>query len=222
MQKESLCDTAVRTDTRIRILETALELSAKKGFSDVSLRDIAEIVGVKMASIYYYYQSKDDMLDDIFSNFSTIYEQHLTWVLNESKKAKSIEEVIDNMFNDDFLKMIDSKKCLGLALIKKEQHKNETARSLIVDLFYNYSIDFIKTGFDKLAEKGMIPKADTRLAASMFILGVLAINDIRVHEYMGAKLEISSVEYFNMLKRVLLTILRQEAQQDSSIRKKKN
>jgi len=210
IQTEPQIEPAVHKTTRTKILETALALSAEKGFSAVSLRDIAEVVGVKMASIYYYYQSKDDMLDNIFSNFSTVYEQHLNRVLNESKKAKTLEEVIDNMFDDDFLKMIDSEKCLGLALIKKEQHKNETARKLIVDMFYNYSINFIKTGFDKMAEKGMIPKTDTKLAASTFILGVLAINDIKVHEFMGAKLETSSVEHFDMLRRIMLLILQQE------------
>ena len=210
MQDESQHEPAERTDTKTRILETVLALSAEKGFSDVSLRDIAEIVGVKMASIYYYYKSKDDMLDDIFSNFSKRYHEHLKMVLNASKKAKTIEEVIDYMFNDDFLKMIDLEKCLGLALIKKEQHKNETARNLIVDLFYNYSIVFIKTGFDKLVERGMIPHSDTKLAASTFVFGVLAINDIRVHEYMGSQPETGSVEYFHMLRRIMLIILRQE------------
>jgi len=199
------------TDTKTRIIETSLQLFAERGFADVSLREIADIVGVKMASIYYYYQSKDDILDDIFSFFAIQYKQHLDWVLEECKKAETIEEVIDYMFNDHFIRNADPKECLGLALIKKEQHKNEAARNLLVDLLYNYSIDFIKTGFDKLIIRGLISShADTKLAASVFILGVLAINDIRVHEFMGSQLEIGSIELFDMHKRIILSFLKQE------------
>ncbi|MDX2077341.1 MAG: TetR/AcrR family transcriptional regulator [bacterium] len=40
--------------TRERILEVAEELFTKRGYASVKLRDIADVVGIKHASLYYY------------------------------------------------------------------------------------------------------------------------------------------------------------------------
>lgn len=45
-----------------RILETAIELAEKGGFSAVRLRDVAEQAGVALGTVYKRFQSKEDML----------------------------------------------------------------------------------------------------------------------------------------------------------------
>lgn len=45
-------------ETRIRILDAADELFSKRGYSSVTLRDIASEVGMKHASLYYYFPPK--------------------------------------------------------------------------------------------------------------------------------------------------------------------
>ena len=48
--------------TRNRILRTAVSLFAQKGFSKVSMREIAKECGIKGASIYHHFPSKDSIL----------------------------------------------------------------------------------------------------------------------------------------------------------------
>jgi AcrR family transcriptional regulator len=50
-------------DTRARILAVALELVSERGFAGTSIRDLAERLGLTVAAIYYYFSSKDDLLD---------------------------------------------------------------------------------------------------------------------------------------------------------------
>jgi AcrR family transcriptional regulator len=50
------------SDTRQRILDTALELFTEQGYDRTSLREIAEKLGVTKAALYYYFESKDDIL----------------------------------------------------------------------------------------------------------------------------------------------------------------
>jgi AcrR family transcriptional regulator len=45
-------------ETRIRILDAAEEMFSKRGYSSVTLRDIADAVGMKHASLYYYFPRK--------------------------------------------------------------------------------------------------------------------------------------------------------------------
>ena len=46
---------------RAEILETALDLVARKGFRQTSVRDIAEAVGLTQAGLLHYFESKDDL-----------------------------------------------------------------------------------------------------------------------------------------------------------------
>jgi len=46
---------------RAEILETALDLVARKGFHQTSVRDIAAAVGLTQAGLLHYFESKDDL-----------------------------------------------------------------------------------------------------------------------------------------------------------------
>lgn len=48
--------------TKSRILAVALDLFIEKGYDKVSLREIAEAVGVTKAALYYYFPSKEQIL----------------------------------------------------------------------------------------------------------------------------------------------------------------
>ena len=49
-------------DTRDRILEVALDLFIEEGYEKVSLREVAERVGVTKAALYYHFSSKEEIL----------------------------------------------------------------------------------------------------------------------------------------------------------------
>ena len=51
--------------TREKIIEVSLELFAKRGFSGVSVRDIAKEVGVRESALYKHFKNKQDILDQI-------------------------------------------------------------------------------------------------------------------------------------------------------------
>ena len=51
--------------TKERILQTALELFAAKGYEAVSVSDIAGSLGMTKGALYRHYQSKRDIFDSI-------------------------------------------------------------------------------------------------------------------------------------------------------------
>jgi AcrR family transcriptional regulator len=50
---------------RQRIMDTAAELFLRQGYSETSLRHIAGAVGMKAGSLYYHFDSKDELLTAI-------------------------------------------------------------------------------------------------------------------------------------------------------------
>ena len=49
------------------IIQEALKLFSEKGFAAVSMRDLAESVGISVSTIYHYYASKQDLAQDMIA-----------------------------------------------------------------------------------------------------------------------------------------------------------
>jgi len=191
------------SETKNRIMETAIKSFAQNGFSAVSMRDIAKEVGINIASIYYYYESKAVLFEDILLFFTRGYRHYFEWLTDLNKDAESLEEVMDNMFNTEFVEMQNPMSFLCMSLIMKEQHRNETACKCVFDLFYKHSVECMKTDFDRLVEKGAIPPSDTETIAMLFMFCVMASNEIRVHEYLGTKPPLECKKIYENLKKHL-------------------
>lgn len=54
-------------ETRATILTAAARLFAEKGFADCTLREIAAVANMKAGSVYYHFDSKDEILDEVLN-----------------------------------------------------------------------------------------------------------------------------------------------------------
>lgn len=59
------------TTARDEILDAAAELFTTQGYAGTSTRSIAESVGIRQASLYHYFKTKDDILCDLLSQTVT-------------------------------------------------------------------------------------------------------------------------------------------------------
>jgi len=207
--------------TKKKILEVATELFALKGFSAVSMRDIAKAVGIKMSSIYYYYEGKESLLHDVLAIFENRYRQYFDWLSTVNDQANSLEAMMDNLFNKEFLEMRDPLSCFGMSLILKEQHNYEAVRKYAFELIFEYSINRLQADLDKLAAKNIIPPSDTKTVAGLLMICVMGSNDMRLHEYQGANPPFARMQFLENIKSLLTSVLKQgvlphDASQDAS------
>lgn len=203
--------------TRNRILDASAELFALRGFGAVSMRDIAKAVGIKMSSIYHYYEGKEALMEDVISHFERGYRDYFEWLTSMNEKAESLEELMDNMFNKEFLEMHNPIGCMGFSLALREQHNSESVQQRVFELFYKHSISCLQAGFDRLIEKGVIPPSDTGIIATLFIFCVMAGNDIHLHEYTGAKPPIDCNKMYSDLKKFITGALIQGSGKDEKL-----
>lgn len=85
--------TSKKVDTKQRILDISLELFSKKGFGNVSIRDIARAAETPIPNIYYYFGNKKGLytylLRDIMTRFAAS--------ISEADRGCSIRERLVNM-----------------------------------------------------------------------------------------------------------------------------
>lgn len=53
--------------TRARILDAAAEVFSRQGYAGTRLSDIADEAGIKQGSLYYYFDSKDDLVEEMLA-----------------------------------------------------------------------------------------------------------------------------------------------------------
>lgn len=59
-------------DMRERLILIALELAARKGLDNTSLSDIAQAAGIRKASLYYHFSSREVMIEQMFDYCSSL------------------------------------------------------------------------------------------------------------------------------------------------------
>jgi TetR/AcrR family transcriptional regulator, transcriptional repressor for nem operon len=63
--------------TAERVLDIAQDLIQTRGYNDFSFRDIAEVVGIKSASIHYHFASKTDLGIALVTRYRTAFAEEL-------------------------------------------------------------------------------------------------------------------------------------------------
>ena len=84
------------TPRQQEILNVALELFYKRAFADTSMRDIAEVLNVKAASLYAHIKSKEEIMewisDDVSNRFMKRYNDLKNPNLSPLEKVKILVE----------------------------------------------------------------------------------------------------------------------------------
>lgn len=115
------------TPRQQEILNVALELFYKRGFADTSMRDIAEVMNVKAASLYAHIKSKEEIMewisDDVSNRFMKRYNDLKNPNLSPLEKVKIlVVNHLTAMYNN--VKMFDVffTNIYRLKVDFKEQH----------------------------------------------------------------------------------------------------
>lgn len=116
------------TPRQQEILNVALELFYKRGFADTSMRDIAEVMNVKAASLYAHIKSKEEIMewisDDVSNRFMKRYNDLKNPNISAQEKVRVlVVSHLAAMYNN--VKMFDVffTNIYRLKVDFKEQHK---------------------------------------------------------------------------------------------------
>ena len=116
------------TPRQQEILNVALELFYKRGFADTSMRDIAEVMNVKAASLYAHIKSKEEIMEWISEDVSNRFMQKYDALKNPNLSAL---ERVSILVNNHLLSMYHNVKLYDVFFTNiyrlkvdfKEQHK---------------------------------------------------------------------------------------------------
>jgi AcrR family transcriptional regulator len=74
MQKKKAAKTLKGDQTKALILETALDIFRERGYEETTMRAIAEKAGVSLGNAYYYFRSKEYLIQAFYQR---LHDEHL-------------------------------------------------------------------------------------------------------------------------------------------------
>jgi AcrR family transcriptional regulator len=126
--------------TKERIFDVSTNLFAQNGFDATSMREIAKGVGIKKASMYSHYKSKDEILEQILEypigRMATVGQQDL-----------GTEELIVSMGLEKFMAMAGD---LALSWME-DPYMEKIWRIICIELYHNDQIKKFYTDFKDMS-----------------------------------------------------------------------
>lgn len=147
----------MKTQTKDKIFDTALDLFSKKGYDSVSVRTIASEVGIKESSIYNHYSSKKDILMSILNYFEEYFKGN---PLDDENIRKLLEENPEEFYHQGsemFKQQIFEEKILKIMkLIFVQMYQIYEVKEFFLREILGGSTDFWSDVFEILIQKNVI------------------------------------------------------------------
>jgi len=153
-----------------RIVREALNLFAKKGFTETSVREIAEAVGIRASSLYSHFESKASILDYLLDD----YKQYVN---SQRPLARCWKRLTQNATAEDIMACLTLYFPEGEAdyyrkmvvMLFQEQCRNETVREFMTKDMILWYEKYITDILNRLVEVGALcPSMDIAFWASLY------------------------------------------------------
>lgn len=162
------------SDTKEKILLTALHLFARDGYEAVSVRTIAEELGMTKGALYRHYKNKRDIFDSIVERMIQIDAKRAEEFQVPAKQYEDMPDVYENTSLEDIhtftveqLKFWteDAFASLFRRMLSLEQYRNTEMAELYSQCIVYGPVAYIEDLFRELIRKGVLREANPRQLA---------------------------------------------------------
>lgn len=166
-----------KPNTKALILDAALDLFSTSGFEGVSVKQIAERVGIKDSSLYKHFASKREIFDTLMTRMNERFDE--TMALYKLPQGE-IEKVAKEYGQSDLVWLKKACEAVFLFLLKDEkasrfrrmlmieQYKNADAANTFRSWFMDDAIRFQTALFAEMIRQGYFREGPCETIALQF------------------------------------------------------
>lgn len=167
----------VRGNTKQEILEASLELFSVQGFEATSISQIADAVGIRKASLYSHFESKQEILDTLVKQVLQQYGQHSIFArANWEEDAASLpvtEDAAVNMIQGQLRYILhDATIQRARKMLVIAQFQNLELAALQTKQNYTDVLGYFTGLIQCLIRKGVLSDHDPQIMAAQLCLPI--------------------------------------------------
>ncbi len=156
------------SDTKERIMITALKMFSEKGYEGTNLRELLAELGFTKAAFYKHYESKEELWNAVLDEMCTYYEDHFGSIRNMPPIPQSTDELKKLTLKMLDFTMHDEKIIMTRKLLLTEQFHDDRVRALAT-VHFNLGLEsMFKIIFEGMMKNGSLKKNDPAVLAFAF------------------------------------------------------
>jgi TetR/AcrR family fatty acid metabolism transcriptional regulator len=135
MPKKSITKRQVQAlETKNRIYTAAINLMDRKGFENITIADISKKAGVSVGAFYHYFNSKHDILAEIFRKADEYFSTEVKFELRKESIPEQIVEYFDHYARFNLASGVEITQQLFNPKIKFFIEKGRPMQTILQDL----------------------------------------------------------------------------------------
>ncbi len=147
--------------TKERILYESMKLFSVNGFESVSIRTIADEVGVTNSALYKHFKSKQEIFDAIVEQSKERYLKQCTDAVNaEIRGIDQMKEVCINMYR---YQTHDDQIVMFRRILMIEQFKNSKMADIYKEFFIDIPMLHQQKIFEELIRQGLMKNRNPKV-----------------------------------------------------------
>jgi AcrR family transcriptional regulator len=188
----------------LRVCSVAVEYLADRGYDRCSLNDIAELAGMRKASLYSHFRNKNDLITAVLT-LALVEEQAFlsdcfTADIGELKGGKYLEEVSRRFVSSAHLRF----------LLRTAYAPPESLHDRVTDLYRSYLED-LRNHFTKALQHSHEPSMTATMVMTEGYLGI--VDSVQVELLYGEAGSVETRRY--ALWKILTNYIQQDTSADS-------
>ena len=136
-------------NTEEKILAAAAEVFTRKGYAATKTRDIAELAGINIASLHYYYRSKEKLFEIIASEALRKMSNQIDSILNSSRPLH--EKVYE--FVPAYIDFLKANPYIPMFIFSESEKNPE---KIMHQMSHQKTLEVLRAQLEELEEAGKI------------------------------------------------------------------
>ncbi len=185
-------------DARSRVIEAADRLFAEYGYSAVALRDIAQEVGIRHASLYYHFpQGKEELFVEVTAQRMRHYAEGLRQAIrasNEASKESEKSSLWQTQLRAAANWMLEQPSMhFGRMMQSDMPAISKDAAEQLRIIIYSSLMQPLEAIFREALENDAVRRERSATYAGMFLSLIEGIDNLPAHYVQGSKHELVDV-----------------------------
>lgn len=167
-------------NTRQQILQAALELFSTQGFEATSMSQIADAVGIRKASVYSHFESKQALLDALLQETLEQYDRHSLFAgadwddpaFTAARQDIPPDRTVEKILQQVRYILHDPQISRSRKMLTIEQFRNPTLKALRTRQNYTEVLRYFTGLVRFLIRRGKLAEGDAEAMAAQLCLPV--------------------------------------------------
>ena len=185
------------SDTKERILETALEMFSQNGYAGTNIRELSASLGLVKSGVYKHYESKEAIWNALLDEMITYYADHFGSAEHLPPVPDSLEGLVTMTMQMVNFTVHDEKVIMTRKVLTLEQFRDVRARELATKHFLTGLTDIFTRIFTSMMNKGLLRKDNPEMLAFAYTAPISALIHLCDREPDKTEEAIARVEAFS-------------------------